>query len=294
MECDQGDPLVFSDEESGCGSEEETTSCMTPSPGNSVQIVVTLQEQLHFTLSALLVAISTSAVVITLPLYMESITVDSDIYCSLFFTGAIGTIILTVLSVMCYIYSREIQPQVNIPCLRVLRIGVLKGMAGAIVLFSVDRKRVLCHLQDPILGICLAFSLSFYFLFCEKVMGLQRIFGAMVIIVGVFISVDYQLCNELRCHGNERMANPTTVPEHTSAWAWGYHLAWAIICAVGLALWALAYALLENDIIKFKKRVLKSVLKPRFASTFGYSFSSGCDTRVGLKLSSSPQQHLHC
>jgi hypothetical protein len=39
-----------------------------------------------------------------------------------------------------------------------------------LVIYSLERKKVICHLQDPMKGIVLVFALVYYFFFCRKSM----------------------------------------------------------------------------------------------------------------------------
>jgi hypothetical protein len=37
-----------------------------------------------------------------------------------------------------------------------------------LVMLSLERKKVMCHLQDPLKGTVLLFALVYYFFFCRK------------------------------------------------------------------------------------------------------------------------------
>nr|CAD7575420.1 unnamed protein product [Timema californicum] len=77
------------------------------------------------------------------------------------------------------------------------------------------------------------------------VMGLQKIFCSTTIIVGLFISVDYGLCDEFRCRGYEREHKS----EDAGKWSWQAHSVWTLTYIFGLALWSLHYTLLEGQIV---------------------------------------------
>jgi hypothetical protein len=77
------------------------------------------------------------------------------------------------------------------------------------------------------------------------VMSLQKIFCSTTIIVGLFISVDYGLCDEFRCRGNER-EHPS---EDAGDWSWQSHSVWTFVYILGLALWSLSYTLLERYLV---------------------------------------------
>lgn len=78
-------------------------------------------------------------------------------------------------------------------------------------------------------------------------MGLQKIFSATTSVVGLFISVDYGLCDAYRCRGVEvplTMANiaPPTI-------GWQSKAVWTIVYIGGLAMWTLLFSILEGDVV---------------------------------------------
>jgi len=58
--------------------------------------------------------------------------------------------------------------RVKIPRCGLIKLSTLYALSGILVSLSLDRNRVLCHLQDPIKSITLVFSLVYYFFFCRK------------------------------------------------------------------------------------------------------------------------------
>lgn len=76
-------------------------------------------------------------------------------------------------------------------------------------------------------------------------MGLQRIFSSTTIIVGLFISVDYGLCDEFRCRGMER----ENKSDDTGGWPWQTHAIWAAVYICGLSLFSAHYTFLERNLI---------------------------------------------
>ncbi|CAL7942139.1 unnamed protein product [Xylocopa violacea] len=73
------------------------------------------------------------------------------------------------------------------------------------------------------------------------VMSLQRIFSSTTIIVGLFISVDYGLCDEFRCRGRD-------VSAHTASMrgSWGVKAIWTFVYVGALAAFAMFFTLLEG------------------------------------------------
>lgn len=81
-----------------------------------------------------------------------------------------------------------------------------------------------------------------------QVMGLQKLFAATTAIVGLFISVDYGLCDRFRCRGVD-VPTTTTTTEHSVPIGWQGRSVWTIVYIVGVAAWTLQFALLEGDIV---------------------------------------------
>ncbi|XP_015601302.1 uncharacterized protein LOC107270636 isoform X2 [Cephus cinctus] len=189
---------------------------------------------------------SVTTLIISFPLYLESVSAVSNAYTGLTFTALLSAGILGMVS---FLVGRISPPPPLIPnSMRVkiarcalMKIATLYALAGVFITLSLDQNRVLCHLQDPIKGITLVFSLVYYFFFCRKMMSLQRIFSTTTIIVGLFISVDYGLCDEFRCRGRE-------VSAHTASMrgSWGTRAVWTFIYVGALAAFAMVFTMLES------------------------------------------------
>ncbi|KAK0167197.1 hypothetical protein PV327_004626 [Microctonus hyperodae] len=199
----------------------------------------------YFLITLAIVAISITTSIITLPLYLESVSTAANGYTGLLFIATLSTIIL---GFVCLIAEKISPPpalipnsmRIRIPRCSLVKISCFYALTGILVTLSLDQNRVLCHLQDPIKGITLVFSLVYYFFFCRKMMSLQRIFSTTTIIVGLFISVDYGLCNEFRCRGREISAHVVTIKG-----TWGIKAIWTLIYVGALAIFAMFFTLLE-------------------------------------------------
>lgn len=69
-------------------------------------------------------------------------------------------------------------------------------------------------------------------------MGLQRIFSATTSVVGLFIAVDYGLCDEYRCRGFELTESDFPVPEtdiieDSTNDTWRQRLVWTLVYVAG-------------------------------------------------------------
>ncbi|XP_020289576.1 uncharacterized protein LOC109857556 isoform X3 [Pseudomyrmex gracilis] len=204
-------------------------------------------QKLRFLVTLVSVVISVTVLVISYPLYLESVSAVSSAYTGLLFTALFSACILGVV----YFVVDKVSPppplvpnsmRVRIPRCGLIKISTVYALSGILVTLSLDQKRVLCHLQDPIKGITLVFSLVYYFFFCRKMMSLQRIFSSTTIIVGLFISVDYGLCDEFRCRGREVSSHATAAVKGT----WGVRAIWTFVYVGALAAFAMFFTMLEQ------------------------------------------------
>lgn len=204
-------------------------------------------KKLQFIAVGLLLCFSSTALIILLPLYLEVVDVYGDAYTAVIFTCSVTTLALLLVSCVSGRFGSGVKASLMPPFgfSSVLCTGVIYGISGFLVIYSLERKKVVCHLQDPIKGVVLVFSLVYYFFFCRKMMGLRKIFCSTTIIVGLFISVDYGLCDEFRCRGNEREQRS----DDAGDWSWQSHFVWTFLYIVGLALWSLNYTLLEGHLV---------------------------------------------
>ncbi|XP_076631780.1 uncharacterized protein LOC143346945 isoform X2 [Colletes latitarsis] len=203
-------------------------------------------QKFSFVATLLTVVVSITFLIITYPLYLESVSTVSNAYTGLLFTAMSSA---SYLGIMCFVVGRVSPPpamipnsmRIKIPRCSLLKISSVYALSGILITLALDQNRVLCHLQDPIKGITLVFSLVYYFFFCRKMMSLQRIFSSTTIIVGLFISVDYGLCDEFRCRGREVSAHAATMKG-----SWGARAVWTFVYVGSLAAFAMFFTLLED------------------------------------------------
>lgn len=77
-------------------------------------------------------------------------------------------------------------------------------------------------------------------------MGLQKIFSATTAVVGLFISVDYGLCDEFRCRGSDLALSLIT-----QSTGWQGHAVWTLLYLIGIGLWVLHLTMLEEYVISY-------------------------------------------
>lgn len=212
------------------------------------------KKRVEFLSTGVLCLFSASALLILLPLYLESSSQVADIYPSIIFCCATSSVLTLSFICLCakfQIFSlsgfqKNVLPPV--PIWKLVQIGSFHSLGGLCVLYALDRQRVLCHLQDPLKGVILVFSMVFYFCFSRKIMGLQKVFCATTIVIGLFVSVDYALCDEFHCRGYER----EKVEDDGGQWNRATHFLWGLIYLVGLALWCFHFSLLEGQIVSLR------------------------------------------
>jgi hypothetical protein len=129
-------------------------------------------DKVQFICIGLLLCFSSSALIILLPLYLEVVDFHGDAYTAIIFTCCATTLGLFVVSCVAGKLGNGVRASLMPPFAfsSVLRTGVIYGISCFLVIYSHERKKVICHLQDPIKGIVLIFSLVYYFFFCRKSM----------------------------------------------------------------------------------------------------------------------------
>ncbi|XP_021930644.1 uncharacterized protein LOC110835079 isoform X2 [Zootermopsis nevadensis] len=204
-------------------------------------------DKVQFICIGLLLCCSSTAIIILLPLYLEAVDFHGDAYTAIIFTCFSTTLGLFVVSCIAGRLRNGLRSSLMPPFAFsfVLRTGVIYGLSCFLVIYSLERKKVVCHLQDPIKMIVLIFSLFYYFFFCRKMMSLEKILWSSLVIIGLFITVDYGLCDEFLCRGNERKNRN----EDAGDWSWQSHVVWTLVYVVALALWSLTYTLLEGHLL---------------------------------------------
>ncbi|XP_055912709.1 uncharacterized protein LOC129946522 [Eupeodes corollae] len=190
--------------------------------------------------------VTSALLLILIPLYQSQFIAEStknNSHGMLLFVQPLATLFLILLTIICsavFKWNIKLLKLPTIPGNKLLLISLCFGLASTLVTVG-SFKRVACHLQDPLKGTSLAFSLLFYFFFCTRLMGLQKIFSATTSVIGLFISVDYGLCDEFHCHGNV-----ISFKEKMSHTGWQGRAFWALIYTMGISLWSLHIALLEG------------------------------------------------
>lgn len=112
-------------------------------------------------------------------------------------------------------------------------------------------------------------------------MGLQRIFSATTAVVGLFISVDYGLCDEFRCRGKDIVTSDTKVKT-----GWQDRAVWTLMYVIGIALWTLHLSLLEGYVVTLPGVSIQFVLLNLCFITSNFSVSLVDQTKSATNQSS--------
>ncbi|XP_072401742.1 uncharacterized protein [Diabrotica undecimpunctata] len=275
MEDDDHDELLqCTDDESLSETEDQCLPMDKPEENYTQNLSYFSHTKLEFLTTKLTLIFSTTVMLVLLPLYIDSINVKGNVYSLILTNTVISTVLFVITIVIAKFFCEKYRnvKVLNFPIKfwKLLQLSGVYFLCGFMIIYALDRKRVVCHLQDPIKGIVLVFSLLYYFFFCRKLMGLQRIFSATTIVVGIFITVDYGLCDEFRCRGYER----EKISEDTGAWSGQTHAIWTTVYIAGLAVFAAYFTLLDRYILANNDQDIQNITIPStFLSTVSRSVS---------------------
>lgn len=173
MEEEDRDDLLASEEEESFSETEE--HCLPfDKPENAPQRLHVYEDhsKLEFFVVKITLIFSSMFLLILLPLCMENLNIASDAYTMILLTNlstvVFTLILLLVLKIFCLHYQNIKILKLPAQWLKILEIGILYTFSGFLVIYALDRKRVVCHIQDPVKGVVLIFSLLYYFFFCRK------------------------------------------------------------------------------------------------------------------------------
>lgn len=171
-EDDHDDLLRCSDDDSMTENEEQ---CLPTDKQGFLPAVTEnypIQSKFQFLTVGILLMLSSTFLTILLPLYLEAVNVPGDAYTMIQFISAFSVLILMIIICIRHGYKQESilakWKEAPIDWDKIIKIAAMYIISGFMVVYAVDRKRVMCHLQDPIKGIVLVFSLVYYFFFCRK------------------------------------------------------------------------------------------------------------------------------
>lgn len=169
---DHDELLQCTDDESTSENEDQCLPIDKPDEYNRHINSYFNHSKLEFLTTKLTLVFSTTVMLILLPLYLESINVAGNAYSMILTNSSISTIqfIATMTIAKCFSVKYKNIKLFNLPVhfLKLLQLSGVYFICAFFVIYALDRKRVVCHLQDPMKGIVLVFSLLYYFFFCKK------------------------------------------------------------------------------------------------------------------------------
>jgi hypothetical protein len=249
MDEEQEELVAGTDDDSLSENEDHCLPIDKPAVNYKHSIFSVEHTKIEFITVQVLLIFSTLCVSVLLPLYMEAVNAKGDVYSLIFTNTLLSTVLFTIIMVIIkFVYSKHDQIHIlKLPMRwpKLALLSILYFFCGVIIVYALDRKRVVCHLQDPMKGLMLVWAFLYYFFFCQRFMCLRRIFSVTLIIVGLFIAVDYSLCNEFRCRGYDRLH----VADDRGQWTWKVHTMWTVVYIIGLALCAAYFTLLEHMLL---------------------------------------------
>ncbi|XP_066143297.1 uncharacterized protein [Euwallacea fornicatus] len=271
MEEDHEELLQYSDDESL--SEPEDHCCPVEKPEERYLFPLTFfpHTKLQFFTNLTLLVLSSAILLVVLPLYINNINTQGNVYSLMAVNIPLATlifsIILLIMKFACNKFKNRTLLSLPTRFWPLLQIASLYVSFSYLYLYALDRNRVLCHLQDPIKGIVLVFALLYYFFFCRNVMGLRRIFSTTTVIVGLFIAVDYGLCDEFVCRGYDRQ----TISDDSGNETWRTHSIWTGLYILSLILFAAFYTLLDRHVAPEYETMPSNIISPSFLNTISSS-----------------------
>ncbi|XP_063913507.1 uncharacterized protein LOC135130111 isoform X1 [Zophobas morio] len=255
MDNDEAGLMPITDDESISEIEEQCLPVNKSVNRNNHNFTYVEHTKTEFVIFKLTLIFSTLAVVILFPLYLKNVSLAGNVY-SLLLTNTVlsaGVFILGSVFLKLLFFKFEYTGILKLPFskLKLFKITLIYFSCAAALAYALDQKRVDCHFQDPMKALVLLFAFLYYFFVCERFMCLRRIFSTTIIITGLFVALDYSLCNKFKCRGYEI--------QHTSDdsgnWSKQTHAVWTSVYIIGLALFAAFFTVLEQILFKVKKAI---------------------------------------
>ncbi|XP_050735560.1 uncharacterized protein LOC127008065 isoform X2 [Eriocheir sinensis] len=203
----------------------------------------------HLPLHCAALVVVAAALVIMLPVYLESINIAGDAYSGLLFFSLFTAAPIVLCVQVRYSYFCQLGRLGPPSPARVFRLGAAHGLATLMAVYALDRRRVVCHAQEPLMGLVVMYMIIIYFFYRGPELSSAKMFSLCGVLSGLFLAVDFQLNNKFRCRGAERGSEGTM-----EGYEWGMeaHSLWTIVYAVALFLFTLAWLLLEREVLSKK------------------------------------------
>lgn len=121
--------------------------------------------------TCLLMFIASSTLVIVLPIYVKYSSLENiSTYSKLFTISLANAILFGIVHVFGVILKCECQwsPNHNLSFSEILKVSFFLSAGSISIFWLIDGNYVKCHLEDPLKGCAIVFSLLFYYVFSRK------------------------------------------------------------------------------------------------------------------------------
>ncbi|XP_076059777.1 uncharacterized protein LOC143036384 isoform X2 [Oratosquilla oratoria] len=227
----------------------------------------------------------TTAMVVTLPVYLQAVNKSGDAYSALIFVSVFTALPITIYVQIRYSYFCQFLRLGPVSPCQVLKTGMFYGLSGVMIIYSLDRKRVLCHAQEPLMGLVVMYMIIIYFFYKGKELSPRKMLCLCGVLGGLLLAMDFQLNDIYMCHGNKRMSPA----DDGGNWSFEAHALWTIVYTVAIFLYTLSLLLLEKEVI-LKKPGSRSVTAVSTVS--GGLTSNDAESLIGSRLSSTAPTSL--
>lgn len=124
-----------------------------------------------FITACLFMFLSSSVLIITLPIYLQySARTGIQTYSKLVTLSSINAMLFGIVHLLGILskYAIHVSSGLQLCLPNVLKISVLLSIGSILIFWLTDGNYVSCHLQDPLKGCAIVFSLLFYYVFSKK------------------------------------------------------------------------------------------------------------------------------
>lgn len=135
------------------------------------QIPKSNRKTILFILTCSLIFVSSSVLVIIVPIYLKYSSFYSiSTYSKLFTISSVNVILFGITHMVVFIPKCDCQtsPNHTLCFSEILKVSFLLSIGSIAIFWFMDGNYVRCHLEDPLKGSCLVFSLFFYYTFSRK------------------------------------------------------------------------------------------------------------------------------
>ncbi|XP_022249844.1 uncharacterized protein LOC111087457 [Limulus polyphemus] len=200
-----------------------------------------------------------TVVAVCMPKYINAVNVSGDVYGGLLFLSLGCLVVLSLATVLNWLVQHKTLRCTTGQARAAIIPGLLLAGSGFLVLFSRDRYRVPCHLQEPICALLFPVALVVSF-FCGGSGGfsLHKVVSFVGVLSGLFLSIVSQILDTSYCYGSVTIS----WLKNDLMWDTNVQALWTLVGCGGLVLfvvgqWKSKNLLSEQEEPKEEKDVTK-------------------------------------